>query len=164
MFVIQRFEDGSCSRGYERGDRVILTSGFRTYDLYGGLIKEFKVGEVLTIRSRGSISGTKLIPDILEHYRFKETLEFQSSYYFEPEDPTLEKPMPHAYVVRWKEGNHTKYSLVAARTAKEARKICFNYSYFTKERMAGIEIQKTFRKGKWELPEGERWISIEPLA
>lgn len=164
MFIRQKYEDGSCSYGYERGDRAILTSGFRTYDLYGGLIKEFKAGEILTISYRGSVSGTRLIPDILEHYSFKETFESKSGSHFKPEDPTLEKPMPHAYVVRWKEGNHVKYTLVAARTAKEARKLSFNNDYFTKERMAGIEIQKTFRKGKWELPEGERWISIRPLA
>jgi hypothetical protein len=172
MFIIQSHSDGSASYGYERGDSVILKRTINLHDLYGGIYKTYPEGSVVKITGRGRVSGTRLIPDILESYDFN----FHgscSAWSLKPEKPELALPKPEAYVVYWQEYlwvrknkrvlTKPKYSLVAARNCIQAEEICFSAKHFTPERMAEVEVLDVFRQSGWILPEDERWISIIPL-
>lgn len=162
MFIIEKYADGTASYAYEAGDRVILEEEVRLYDLWGGLIQTYKAGEVVTITSRSS-NNPGLIPELLDFYRFNDHFDSKISCTFKPENPEAALPKPKAFVVPWYEGKMQKYSLVAARTAKEALEICFRANYFTSDRMKGIKIGEVFEKLDWNLPAGERWISIHRL-
>jgi hypothetical protein len=165
MFIIEKYSDGSISYGFESDDEVISSDSVSFYDLYGQPYKTYPAGEVLTITGRGYYyyhSSRFLIPGLVEFYKINNHHPGVLSS-FKPKYPEKCLPKPLEYVVHWHEGKTMKYSLVAARTAKEAKKIAFSAKYFTEERMRGIKIFKPFEKKTWQLPENVQWISVHPL-
>lgn len=162
MFLIKEYSDGSASYAYEAGDRVILQRDIYLRDLYGHCFKTYKTGEIVTITSRSSMHPA-LIPELIDFYRFNDHFDSQISCCFKPENPETALPPPKAFVIPWYEGRMQKYSLVAARTPKEAIEICFKASYFDSKRMSKIKIGEVFEKLDWNLPTGERWMSIHRL-
>lgn len=166
MYILKEYEDGGKSWAFETGDVVILQRSVVVRDLYGHTIRTYKPGDEVTITGRRDRGGSSavLLPKMLSFYQFNnEILESQMDSAFKPKDETLAKPAPKAFVVPWHEGRMNKWSLVAARTPEEAVEFCFAAKYFTEERMKGITIGEVFERNDWELPEGERWISIQPL-
>ena len=163
MYILNEYDDGSKSWAYETGDQVVLTSGKVIRSLHGYTIKTYKAGDVVEITGRSAQDRT-LLPEMLSFYRFNNhILETIFASGAKPVDESLVKPPALAFVVPWHEGRMHKWSLVAARTAKEARERTFAAKHFTDERMKGITIGEIFEKGDWTLPEGERWISWIPL-
>jgi hypothetical protein len=158
MFLIEKYNDGSASYGYEAGDKVILQNKINLHSLHGPLIKTYQAGEIVTITGR---SYSLLIPGITAFYYFNNESEMQFAGPFEPADLETLREKPKAYIIPWYEGKMWKYSLVAARSAEEAKQICFKT--FMQERMKGIKITKPFEpiSENWKSDGG--WISIHYL-
>ena len=173
MFVIEKYNDGSVSYAYETGDRVVVQRQINLYSLHGHLIQTYNLGDIVTITGRRS-NAKSVIPGLIEFYQFNHHFDSQLGSAFKPEKPELALPKPKAYVVHWYEWLDStpkskrikkcgKYSLVAARNEEEATTRCFSAKYFTPERMKNIEVGQVFEKLNWDLPSGERWISIHHL-
>jgi hypothetical protein len=164
MFLVQKFDDGSFSVGYETGDKAPLKEDFHHRDLDNRTYKTTPKGSIVTIMGR--YHGDPVVGNwSIAFYNVKftngwrESMMFGSRFDTTKVDPeTLKKGEPTLYFVPWHEGNLWKCAKVVAWSAKEARAKWIKSvgDKWGQERVQGAKFGRVYTKAKGN----ECWIGI----
>ena len=124
MFIVEKFDDGSFSCGFESGDMVPLNRNFCHKTLNGDLIEVTPEGsevKILGVRNDKSIGSWFAVRYFVEFPCGRQ--KFVSGFILDGSNmkPSKKTP-PKIWIIEWHEGAMWKHTKVVAWTGAEAKR------------------------------------------
>jgi hypothetical protein len=162
MYLIHKFDDGSFSVGYERGDRVPTSRDIIFRTLNGEPIRTYPKGSMVTIG--GQWEYIERLPQYW--FTFDDGhKERHHDWYLDHSGVKLDeiKPCPPTdWVIPWHEGRLWKYHRVLAWSPEEAREKLEKKinGYGDPARLDGITWKPAIKFEDFEKPDDLRWMGM----
>jgi hypothetical protein len=159
MFLVNLFDDGSFSVGYEAGDRVPLSRDRAFYDLHGCHVETVPEGTMVTVGSRADreyCGGWTLASYYVDFPSGRRERLWAWELGTGDVDPGTMKGEPTLYLVPWHEGALWKCAKVVAWSPEDAtdRWVKYIAEQYGEDRLDGVTLDIPYTEAKGD----ECWV------